>query len=84
MRRRPASIKWYHEIFRKYAEGVTGLKPRVKRSGTLGTEYECFYGTTGGSMSINRVGKVGPDLPEAQIRELFNRQLADFLLNQVQ
>ena len=32
---------WYHEIFRKYAEGVTGLKPRVKRSGTLGTEYEC-------------------------------------------
>jgi len=35
-------------------------------------------------MSINRVGKVGPDLPEAQIRELLNRQLADFLLNQVQ
>jgi len=25
------SIKWYQEIFRKYAEGVTGLKPRVKR-----------------------------------------------------
>jgi len=59
MRRRPASIKWYHEIFRKYAEGVTGLKPRVKRSGTLGTEYECFQGTTGGSMSINRVGRAG-------------------------
>src|SRR6516165_2795903 len=35
------SIKWYHEIFRKYAEGVTGLKPRVKRSGTLGAENEC-------------------------------------------
>ena len=34
------SIKWYHEIFRKYAEGVRGLKPRVKRSGTLGTEDE--------------------------------------------
>jgi len=24
------SIKWYHEIFRKYVEGVTGLKPRVR------------------------------------------------------
>src|SRR6516225_596508 len=53
------SIKWYHEIFRKYVEGVTGLKPRVKRSGTLGTEFECFQGTTGGSMSINRVGRAG-------------------------
>ena len=34
-------IERYYGIFRKYAEGVTGLKPRVKRSGTLGTEYQC-------------------------------------------
>jgi hypothetical protein len=39
------SIRSEHEIGRKYAEGVKGLKPRVERSGersgTLGTKHEC-------------------------------------------
>jgi hypothetical protein len=30
------SISWCDEIIWKYAEGVRGLKPRVKRSGTVG------------------------------------------------
>ena len=33
-----ASIGWCDEIIRKYAEGVRAVKPRVERSGTLGTK----------------------------------------------
>jgi len=34
------SIRWYHEIIRKYAEGVRGLKPKVERKRNPGYEIQ--------------------------------------------
>ena len=34
------SIRWYHQIIRKYAEGVRGLKPRVEPKRNPGYEIQ--------------------------------------------